>query len=37
MYFAEFWANFCDLFDDCFILLFQMGIEKTPITWVNFR
>ena len=31
MYFADFRANFC-VFDDCFVLLAQMGIEKTPST-----
>ena len=32
MYFADFWANFCNFFDFCFLLVPQMGIEKTPIT-----
>ena len=32
MYFADFWANFCDFFYFCFFLLPQMGIEKTPVT-----
>ena len=31
MYFADFWANFCD-FLTFVVLLPQMGIEKTPIT-----
>ena len=30
MYFADFWANFCNFLT--FVLLPQMGIEKTPIT-----
>ena len=32
MYFADFRANFCVLFDDYFVLLAQMGIEETPST-----
>ena len=32
MYFADFWANFCNFFDDYFDLLRGMGIEKTPLT-----
>ena len=31
MYFAYFRASFA-FFDDCFVLLAQMGIEKTPST-----
>ena len=36
MYFADFWANFYDSFYCCFVLLPQMGIEDTPITWAIF-
>ena len=36
MYFADFWANFYDFFYYCFVLLPQMGIEDTPITWAIF-
>ena len=36
MYFADFWANFYDFFYYCFVLLPQMGTEKTPITWAVF-
>ena len=32
MYFADFSANFCIIFNDCFVLLPQMSIEKTPMT-----
>ena len=32
MYFAGFRANFCIFFDDCFVLLAQMGIEKIIFT-----
>ena len=32
MYFSDFWAVFLRFFNDCFVLLPQMGIEKTPIT-----
>ena len=32
LYFADFRAIFCGFFEDCFVLLAQMGIEKTPST-----
>ena len=32
MCFDDFWANFCDFFYFCSVLLLQMGIEKTPTT-----
>ena len=34
MYFADFRANFC-VFYDYFVLLAQMGIEKTSSIWEN--
>ena len=37
MFFADFWANFFNFFNFCFVLLPQMGIEKTPITCAIFR
>ena len=32
MYFADFWSNFFQFYDDSFVLLSRMGIETTPIT-----
>ena len=32
MYFADFWANFCEFLTIVFVFLPQIGIEKTPIT-----
>ena len=37
MYFADFRANFFAFFDNCFVLLARMGIEKTPSTCANLR